>query len=415
MRIASRPWIPPGGLIAGHLAHAFAWAMLTMLAVTDWSGPTMRGIAWIHLVALAWLTLTALTVLIYVMPAFTEVDLRHERLARVALALFGIGAFGMVVSFWGEHPGALAWSAGLVLAGLLVYLMAVLPMLSAATRGPRTEASIARAFLIVFSFLVAAAVLGLGMALALGGHAAPGWLTTTPAVHAHVAGIGWLTVLVMGVSVRTSGPIFGARPSVLWHHITAAMAITIGIFALAVGFWFSLGVLVWIGAIFVAVALALYVLDVIDLASHATVTHRPPQAFYLASVAWLAVAGVLGLGVAGGVHWQASYVFVGLVGWVGQMVLAHLHHVAIRMIATTFRGEDDETPPSQLLSLPLSWLTLVAFQLAVFFGAVGLAGSDVAVVHVAGFCGLLGWILMTANVAGAISRASRLPSAVNLS
>jgi hypothetical protein len=106
---------------------------------------------------------------------------------------------------------------------------------------------------------------------------------------------------------------------------------------------------------------------------------------------------------------------VALVGWVGQMVLAHLHHVAIRMIATTFRGEDDETPPSQLLSLPLSWLTLVAFQLAVFFGAVGLAGSDVAVVHVAGFCGLLGWILMTANVAGAISRASRMPSAVNLS
>ena len=114
---------------------------------------------------------------------------------------------------------------------------------------------------------------------------------------------------------------------------------------------------------------------------------------------------------AGHPDWQPAYVYLALVGWLGQMVNAHLHHIGIRVLATLARGEDDETRPQALLTAPLSWATFGVYQAAVVLGAVGLLAHQAPAVALAGACGLLGWGLMGANLARAWRRARTFPAA----
>lgn len=403
--IVARPWITPSGLLAGHLAHAVAWLMLATLTSRDWTGPSLRGIAWIHLVALGWVTLTALTVLLYVIPQFTEIAWRFERAARVGLVAFAVGAFALVAAFWSGRAGALAWSATVLAAGLTAYLATALATLAAATRGPRTEAAIARALAIVALFLAAAAALGLVMAWALAGRAPASWLVNLPAAHAHLAGLGWLTTLVMGVSVRTAVPILGVQPATRWRHITSATLVTLATLLLAGALWSSVTWLLRLGVACAAGGIVLYAVDVSISIARARVTHRPPQVLLGACLFWLLVAVGLGIGVAAGARWEAAYVFVALVGWVGQAVIAHLHHIGVRLIATVRRGEDDETPPSELLVPALSWATVAAFQSSVAIVTLGLLGLGLPWVRLGAWCGLLAWTTMTINFALALYRA----------
>ncbi len=106
-----------------------------------------------------------------------------------------------------------------------------------------------------------------------------------------------------------------------------------------------------------------------------------------------------------GKPWQQAYVFVLLMGWVGQFVNAHLYHIGVRLLATIYRGEDDETPPQALLEPRLSWFTLYAFQVAVGAITYALMFGNASLVARAAVFGITGWIAMIANVMAARARA----------
>ncbi len=130
-----------------------------------------------------------------------------------------------------------------------------------------------------------------------------------------------------------------------------------------------------------------------------------------AAALWMLVTFILGVGALRGSPWGPAFVYVVLMGWLGQMVNAHLHHIGIRLLTTAYRGDEDETRPGELLSGALSWTTFVLFQAAVLTGAVALLVGHWAVLAVAALTGFLGWTAMTANTLYAARRASR-PSAV---
>ncbi|HEY5096145.1 MAG TPA: hypothetical protein VII69_13600 [Candidatus Eremiobacteraceae bacterium] len=397
------PWIPPSGLIAAHLAHGASWILLGLLARQGIVGPSMRAFAWVHLVALGWLTLTALAVLLFVVPQFTDAEWRGELSARLGIVVFAFGAFAMVVAFWTGGDSWLWGAASGVVSGLTLYGVPAVMTLRSAMRTRGTEAAIARAFLIVFAFLGAAALIGLGMA----GEFASGkfsMLAWAPSVHANLAMIGWLTLLVMGVSARTIGPISGRRSPQRWVHIVSSSLVTAGTLALVLVPWTAAAL--WPGCILCATGTTVYAVDMLALLARSNVQHRPPQAFMAASMLWLVVTVALGiLSVAGHTMLAPAYVFVGLVGWVAQIVLAHLHHIGVRLIATMARGDDDETPPQALLTPNLSWMAFVLFQMAVATGIAALISHGSTLLTGASVAGFAGWVAMTANVARALSKA----------
>jgi len=399
-RFRGTPWIPPSGLIAGHLAHGLSWVLLWQLASRGNQDVSMPAIAWVHLVALGWLSLTALSVMLFVVPQFVEVEWRGEVWARFGLALFGLGAFAMVVAFWNDGVAWLWIAALAVITGLVLYFIPAAITLSAARSGPKTEAAIARAFLVVLTFLGAAAVVGFGIALSLR-DGSSFLLAAGPSVHLSLAGVGWLTLLVMGVSVRTVGPISGRRSPRRWVHIASSIIVAAAVLGFALGPWGG-STLVRFAGIVCAVGLVLYAVDMLAILATSTVPHRPPQVFMAAAVVWLLVACGLGVLVVGGaIQLASAFVFIGLMGWVGQMVIAHLHHIGVRLMATTARGDDDETRPEHLLHPGLSWTSFVLFQAAICAAGYALLTHS-AGLEVAAVAGLTGWTVMTTNMIHAI-------------
>ncbi|MBC7545825.1 MAG: hypothetical protein H7338_24095, partial [Candidatus Sericytochromatia bacterium] len=368
-------WIPPWALVAAQLAHGVSWLLLAALADWDLLGFSLPGLAWVHLVALGWLTLASLAVLIHVIPGFLDVTWRGERLARALLLPYGLGVIGMVVAFWFGNTAWLSGAATVVVLALAGYLgCAFLTLLS----GAGLRSVVRRGFVLVLAMLTLTAAAGLGMAYALDGHAAAWWLIGVPALHAHLGALGWLSLLVVGVSARTVRPITGGGSTTPKLHVAGSSLLTAGLLVLATALLLDSAPLLILGGVLGTAGVLAYTTDLVGILRRATVPHRPPQAFLAAGALYFVAAAGLGLGVVTGVRpeWQAAYAFVALMGWLGQMVNGHFHHIGVRVLATWVLGDDDATPPAQLLTPYLSWTTFWLFQTAVAGTTAGLLLSQ---------------------------------------
>lgn len=407
-RLLTIAWIPHWALLAGQLAHGLSWVLLADLALRGGLGFSFPGLAWVHLVALGWLTLISLAVLVHVLHGWLEITWIAPAVVRWSLLPFALGNWGLVAGFWLGRMDVVAVAGGVTGAALAVYLALALASFFSFKPDSDVTWRVARAFLLVLSLLGATAALGVAMAWALGGMALPAWvLAVGPALHAHLGGIGWLTLLVMGVSTHTVKPITGGRSRAVWLHVIASSGMVLGLSALAVGL--AGGAREWlaVGVGLAAVAAIAYLVDMGDVLKRARVTHRPPQAFLAAASLYLVGAVALGAGVwSGRADWQGAYAFLALAGWLGQMVNGHLYHIGIRVLATVARGEDDETRPHELLAAPLSWASFIAFQAAIVGGTAGLLAQSGPLVAAAAIAGGLGWATMGANILHAWRRAN---------
>jgi len=400
-----RHWIPPGALIFSQIAHGFSWLLLLWigLSVTA-AGPGLAGIAWVHVVALGWATMAAVGILLHVIPAFTDVTWRWETLARWSVAAFGLGVVVFVLGLL-AWPQAIAGGAALILLALIGYCIAAFSTLAATVKGERVERAVGRALAINLLFLLLTAFIGAGLASMLSGMHVPAWLAALPASHADLGMFGWASLLIFGVSVRTIRPISGERSRFPSAHIIVGTSVLLGVVLLAIGLAAS-PTLAWIGGGLIAIGAIVYAVDMVDVLSRATVPHRAPQAFVVAGIIWLLLGLVLGAGTLMGQPWQAAFVFLILAGWIGQMIDAHIHHIGVRLLATIYRGDDDETRPEELLDARRSWFAFAAFQIAIACGAIGLLGLH-TLVAVGGAVGFIGWLAMMRNLATARSRAMR--------
>jgi hypothetical protein len=384
-----------------------SWGLLLVLAEQDRLTGGFAALAWLHLVTLGWLTTLALSVLIHVVPSFSNMPWKGEGVARGSIAIYCAGVAVLVSAFWIGAVWALPWAGAVIFLGLLAYLVPTVWTLSGALDGPRVEAAIARALVLTLASLIITAGIGIALAVALQGRLPAGVLQSGPAVHATFGIVGWLTVLVTGVSARTLGPITGARSRFAWLHSSVGMAQLSGLITIEVGFVFAAAPIVWTGAVLISLSALLYAGNLADVLRRATVKHRPPQAFIGTAAVWLIVGLTLALAWLANAPTASAAIYVLLVGWIGQMVNAHMYHIGIRLLATMARGEDDETRPAELLLEPLSWGSYFFFQAAVAVGTIALLINSAHFLAAAALCGLAGWFMMLANMANAHQRAIR--------
>jgi len=405
-----RHWIPPWALGLGQLAHVLSWVMLLAIAAQRPFALGFAALGWLHVVVLGWFTLTALAVLVHVIPTFTDLSWRGEGVARAALVVYAAGVAALVTAFWIGSVGALPWAGTVVAVGLVAYLVPATTTLIAAFGGPRREAAIARALLITLTSLLVTALLGIALTLALGGRVSGTWLAYAAPIHGSFGIIGWLTPLIMGVSTRTVRPITGVGFRLPATHMAIGALELFGLLGIVAGLALPLPPVTWAGAIAVLGGALLYAGDVADVLRRATVTHRPPQAFVGAAAVWLVVGLVLAMDELIGAPWGAAAVYVLVIGWLGQMVNAHLHHIGVRLLATVVLGDDDETEPSALLTAPLSWTTFVLFQVAVAAGGAALVLGMPGLLAGAAGAGLASCCAMAGNFGHAAARANALAS-----
>jgi hypothetical protein len=240
------------------------------------------------------------------------------------------------------------------------------------------------------------------------------WAASLPASHAALGTLGWLSLLIFGVSMRTLRAITGVQTRFRWMHIVVGTFAVFGVPLLAAGLAVQNSTLAWLGGALFAIAALGYAFDVFDILRRARVRHRPPQIFVAVSIVWFLAALFLGARTLGGNPWQAAYIFALLMGWIGQMVLAHFHHIGVRLIATIYRGEDDETRPQELLESRLSWFTFASFQIAIVLVVIGLRHDWLTLIARGSVFGIAGWIAMTANMLAARARAKLPPKTVSL-
>lgn len=296
----SLPWLADA--LAGHYYHP------RLLALT-------------HLVALGWVTLAIMGASYQLLPVVLEQPLWSTRLARWQLAWLLPGIGGMVGHFATGRWTGLLWAAGLVGLGVLTHLVNVALTLRALRRWEFTARCVAGAHVglaltVAFGLVLAAARVW-GLALGDG----------FPALHAHahLAVLGWVSPMVLGVAARAY-PMFllgeGPTPAVARLQ---ELGLLLGAPAVVAGllWWPALRAA---GVLAVTTALGAHAWWLLTLARR---RKRPALdwglRFLLTGGLWLPAAGGVGLGLAAG--WLAGpraalvYAVLGLGGWVSLTIV----------------------------------------------------------------------------------------------
>jgi hypothetical protein len=399
--VKARFWIPPIPLAAGMGFQSLAWCLVLLHAVRPSFGVEL---AWIHAVALGWLTLTALAVLLHVIPGFTDLVWRAEGLARGAVVAVAAGSLVLVISFAAGASRGVAVSGAVVAAAIILYAVPAVWTLSA-TAPDRRSATIARGLALTVGALAATAILGAALAGAYA-VANPIVLSAAPS-HAVIGIVGWLTVLAAGVSSRTFRPLLGQQSRRPRAHALAGAGLLVGSVVAATAAPWS-APLLRVGIVLAAAGALTFAADAADILRRSKGPQAAARAFVTASVVWLILATALAVFASWGVPVGRAAVVVALAGWLGQIVNAHLHHLGVRVVATYIIGEDDETRPWMLLEPRLSWLAFAAAQLAVGSVALRAQGAPAAFAWLGGGTGLVSVIATAVNAVVVVRRARRL-------
>lgn len=385
--------------------------------------PWMLGI--VHLVTLGWITASILGALYIVGPVALRTWLPAGWLDYTAFALVLLGIIGMVAHFWIAEYGGMAWSAGTVGAGiLLVGWRAV-----AALRGGLVPAAVRAHIVLAFVNIAVAATTGVLIGIDKVHPFLPGFSLATVLAHAHLAAIGWASMMVVGVAYRL-------LPMVLPSQVPSGR----GLWASAVlleagagGLFVSLLLRSRFSGLFACVTVsgfAVFLAQVRWMRAHAR--PRPPAVrmpdpavlHAAASLASLAVASAMGLWLAfaptspATLRLAPAYGVFGLLGFLAQLVVG-MEGRLLPMLAWYwgFAGTGYQGPvanPHAMASRPVQLVVFGLWVAGVIALAAGLSLELAAMIRSAAAALLVATVLDALNVAR-ILRHAYAPSSAHSS
>jgi hypothetical protein len=400
----------------GHISLVAAFALLA-LAPSTLTGffyhPRMLAV--VHLVTLGWIGASILGSIYVVGPLAFRMPLPAGWADYLAFAAFAVGSSGMVAHFWLDLPVGMAWAAGL----------AALAMSYVAARGLANLGSapvplVAR-LPMALAFLNVMVATGLGVLVAI--NKVEGLLPVRHLdavfAHAHLAAVGFGTLMVVGAGYRILPMVLpAAMPGGFWAYASPVL-IEAGVLGLVAAFLAGgRGLLVAASA--VAAGIVVFLSRVVWMLRNRrpspTELRRPDWgvAHALQALACLVAATALGMYLAAAEPSQqtialaSAYGVLGLLGFLSQIVVG----VEARVLPLFawlwgFKDRDYASSPPSVHGASVRPLQAVAFVLwtaGVPLLAFGLASERAAWVSCAAGGLLLGVLASLANAVTVLVR-----------
>lgn len=428
MSTASPPRSPAAFLPARWpplLYLGFAHACLAAaFAVAAWRPAAIAGfyyhprlIALVHLVTLGWVSSSILGALYLVGPLTFRITLPGSWRDVAAFVAWVIAVTGVAAHFWLETLAGVAWAGAMAVAAMMFVGIRVLRRLPGAPVPVEARLPV----MLAIVNMMAAALLGVALGVNKGDPFLPVSQLDAVIAHAHLAGLGWGAMMVMGAGYRLLPMMLpSAAPRGAWP-LAATLLTQLGAWLLVAGRLTAAGPAVLAAAAVVAVAgVAMFLVQVGWMLRH----RRPPPtaqprpdpgvAHALQALLWLAVSTAVGawLAVAPAsertLALTMAYGVLALVGFLAQMVVG----VAARLLplyAWLWGFHDREhrdSPPSMhiALSRPAQLVTLALWSFGVPALAFGLAGDRLRWISVAASALAMAVILGAANLGLGVRR-----------
>lgn len=359
-------------LVAGALG--LVW-IAPELAMGMYASPHVAGVT--HLFTLGWLTTTIFGALCQLLPAAFGAPLRSTKLGHAAFWTFapGVGLFACGVadsSATLDHAGVGFVAVGVVLA--LVHI-------GSALRRSRSRDVTWTAACVALAFL--ASTLVLGVVLLHNVHS--GFLAAARirvlAIHLHVAIVGWVLLMIVGLSHRLLPMFLLAHGADTRWTRRSLIALGAGVVLLGSGLATERPELMWAGAAALDVGVACFLWQAVSF-FRVRVRKRTEvgMEFVATALVFLATSAMLGPFVlargAGHARLATAYVVVGLLGGVVLYVAGFFYKI-VPMLAWTARYRN-RIGRGQLPTVAESFSARVArLQLAAMAAGVSLLGAGI--------------------------------------
>lgn len=364
-------------------------------------------VAIVHLVTLGWITFSILGAIYIVGPVALRMPMPARRGDYVAYAFALTGVIGMVAHFWIQEFGGMAWSAATVTAGVLYVACRIV-------RGVRRAGIPAAVKLhIVFACLNIGLAASTGILLGFDKvyHFLPGFVLSNVFAHAHLAAVGWATMMVVGVAYRLLPMTFPSKMPTGRSMFASAILLEAGVLGLFVSLLLQSA---WAQffAIVIALGLAAFAAHVIwMLRSPVTKPRGAPRidfAVLHAASAGLSLVITVGIGLTlvvapsspSTLRAAAAYGVFGLVGFLSQMVVA----METRLLPLftwfwAYAHREFRTPPTPPLAMRDRTLQAMVFA-GWTVGVPALAGGFL--IESPSLLAVGAWSLLVAVILGAL-------------
>jgi hypothetical protein len=332
--------IPPRGLVllyvgTAHLSLALAFALVGAdpRAVAGFFYHS-RMVAVVHLVTIGWIAMSVLGNLYVIVPMVLGRPFRARAGDYTAYALAVIGLVGMVAHFWLASFSGMAWSAATAAAGIAYVTLRVLRMLS----GARVPTGVKLHLYFASVNILGAITMGVLLGFDKVHQFLPGYVLSNVFAHAHLAAIGWVCMMVVGLSYRMVPMLLpAASPSGRSIYISASL-LEFGV----VGLVMSLAMrntFVWVFALAIVAGFAAAAAHVVWMVNRPRTPppERPRSAYAIAhlatAAAWLVLACVFGVLLTVEPMTETTlraamlYGVFGLVGFLAQIILGFELHI----------------------------------------------------------------------------------------
>ncbi len=334
--------LPLRYMVTGLLFAVFAFGLATAYAQSfvDDVFLTPHLLAATHLAALGWLTMIAMGALYQFVPVVLDVPIFSERLGKAQFYLYLAGVLGLAYEMGSGRLQTVAWPAGLLVLAIGMFLYNMVRTLARVERWPLTGWFILAALTSLGLVVTAGFVLAVNLIL---GFVPLSQLAFVEA-HAHLAALGWLGLLAVGVSYKLT-PMFAlSHPFNEWRLGRAIFVLlTTGVVGVFVSLLLRLGPVALLACwLVVGAGVGLYAWD---YATMLRVRRRRPidltQQHNVAGVAGLVLTTLLGLALvltpaeaAGHSRLQLAYAVMALAGWLGLTTLGQLYKIVPFLVWT---------------------------------------------------------------------------------